>query len=238
MGLWTTLILASQLILKLCLDVEAQALDNDNVQTKKSFQALTAEHAAVRKNLTDRISHIRSCSKVQTTPSSCKPPSEDGTCSKCEEDWEPHRGMCYHFYNKKLTWNESRQNCKKKGGDLVKIDSEDEQRFLELTLRKKMATDEDKFWIGLTDSKKESDWLWVDDTRLEMSSLSFWSGTEETNEPDNWTDNGNNPEGEDCVRMGEKGGAKNLKCWFDKSCEVPHKSICEKQAQIGRVSCV
>ncbi|XP_071369676.1 C-type lectin domain family 4 member E-like [Centroberyx affinis] len=173
---------------------------------------------------------MRSCSKVQTNPSSCKPPPAGNRCSKCQHGWESHGRMCYHFYNKTLTWDESRKNCKGLGGDLVKIDSEDEQRFLEGTLRGKMEANEDKFWIGLTDSKTESDWLWVDDSRLGMS---FWSGTDYKMEPDNWTNNGENPEGEDCVRMGEKGGAENLKCWFDKSCKVPHKSICEKQAEEG-----
>lgn len=56
--------------------------------------------------------------------------------------------------------------------------------------------------------------------------LEFWLH----NEPDNWT--GQNVEGEDCVRLGEKGATtRNLRYWTDKSCTVPHKSICEKSLE-------
>lgn len=115
-----------------------------------------------------------------------------------------------------------------------------------------MMLPEDKFWIGLTDSQEENKWFWVDgsplNTRFDCCesifknvlflfnqlfffcspsfSLSFWR----EDEPDNWKEE--NPEGEDCVRMGEK-VAENLKCWFDKSCDKPHKYICEKQAKDG-----
>ncbi|XP_060948488.1 C-type lectin domain family 4 member C-like [Limanda limanda] len=45
-------------------------------------------------------------------------------------------------------------------------------------------------------------------------------------QPDNWYSD--NPDVEDCVRMGEKDGATNLKTWFDKSCRTLQKYICEK----------
>ncbi|XP_075995177.1 uncharacterized protein LOC142989527 isoform X4 [Genypterus blacodes] len=112
------------------------------------------------------------------------------------------------------------------GGDLVKIDSRDEQKFLEEKLKTKMMFDEDKFWIGLTDSRKEGTWLWVDGSSLNTW-LRFWSGKE----PDNHE--GENCAGEDCVRMGEREGTTDQKSWFDKSCESPHKSICEKETHEG-----
>ncbi|XP_041867597.1 type-2 ice-structuring protein-like isoform X2 [Melanotaenia boesemani] len=174
-------------------------------------------------------------------PSSCPPPP---TCPlpstspppglnlnekrlKCEAGWEPHGEKCYYFTTTKSSWKDSRDGCKLNGGDLVKIDSREEQIFLEARLREKMEEAEDKFWIGLTDSEEEGRWLWVDGSSLDTC-LKFWNG----NEPDDWKgNNGTNPDGEDCVRMGEKGGAADLKCWFDKSCNVPHKSICEKAAE-------
>uniref|UniRef100_A0A4W6CID7 C-type lectin domain-containing protein n=1 Tax=Lates calcarifer TaxID=8187 RepID=A0A4W6CID7_LATCA len=151
------------------------------------------------------------------------------SCLKCETGWEQHGGQCYYFSTRRSSWKESRSFCKRRGGDLVKIDSRED--FLEKTVRKKMDVADDLFWIGLTDSKTEGEWLWVDDSPLNTS---FWMSWE----PDNWT--GEDPDGENCARMGVRGGATDLKCWFDKSCKVNQKYICEKEAEIGEymVSCV
>uniref|UniRef100_A0A8C4DKR9 C-type lectin domain-containing protein n=1 Tax=Dicentrarchus labrax TaxID=13489 RepID=A0A8C4DKR9_DICLA len=137
---------------------------------------------------------------------------KDDSCPKCEYGWEQHGRQCYYFSIDPLTWSESRYECRQKGGDLVQIDSREEQTFLEPKLREKMNFNEDKFWIGLTDSEKEGTWLWVDGSPLNES-LTFWSSTE----PNNWT--GYDPDGEDCVRMGKKAGAPDRKCWFDESCK-------------------
>ncbi|XP_060948484.1 C-type lectin domain family 4 member E-like [Limanda limanda] len=142
--------------------------------------------------------------------------SKDETCPRCEDGWEPHGGKCYFFSSVTLTWNESRTQCISMSGDLVVINNREEQRFLESRVRGKMDTD-DKFWIGLTDSKNKGEWLWVDDTRLD-SSVKFWLG----NNPDDWR--GEKPDGEDCVRMGKE----YLMSWFDKSCGTSQKYICEK----------
>ncbi|XP_050923133.1 C-type lectin domain family 4 member E isoform X2 [Lates calcarifer] len=157
----------------------------------------------------------------------------DDSCLKCETCWKQHGGQCYYFSTSRSSWEESRSFCQSEGGDLVKIDSRKEQSFLEKTVRKKMDVADDLFWIGLTDSKTEGEWLWVDDSPLNTS-LSFWMSWE----PDNWT--GEDPDGENCARMGVRGGATDLKCWFDKSCKVNQKYICEKEAEIGEymVSCV
>ncbi|XP_071355697.1 immune-related, lectin-like receptor 4 [Trachinotus anak] len=199
-------------------------VSSDHFQTKKNLQALRDEYEAVKRNLTERVSETKPPNTLQLT---CPNPPEvkkDEQHLRCEGGWEQHGEMCYLFSTWSTPWTESRNRCEQQGGDLVKIDSEEEQRFLEKRLREKMSTPEDKFWIGLTDSKTEGEWLWVDGSRLDTS-LSYWSNKE----PDNWT--GENPDGEDCVRMGLKAGAHDLKCWFDKSCEVHHRSICEKQAK-------
>ncbi|XP_041867609.1 hepatic lectin-like isoform X2 [Melanotaenia boesemani] len=171
-----------------------------NVMINQTLQTLKEENEALRKNLSDEKR------------------------LKCEAGWEPHGEKCYYFTTTKSSWKDSRDGCKLKGGDLVKIDSREEQEFLEARLREKMEEAQDKFWIGLTDSEEEGRWLWVDGSSLDTR-LNFWN----SNEPDNWT--GENPDGEDCVRMGEKGGSADLKCWFDRVCSDPYKSICEKAAE-------
>ncbi|XP_065327714.1 C-type lectin domain family 4 member E-like [Pelmatolapia mariae] len=143
------------------------------------------------------------------------------SCYKCEEGWEQHGGKCYYFSTSKSSWNESRDDCRAKGGDLVKIDSREEQEFLWKKVRGIMKDHEDKFWIGLTDSAEQGRWLWVDGSPLNES-LSYWN----YNEPDNW------PE-DDCVLMGEKSHGYQ-KSWSDISCKVPRRSICENPAAKGQ----
>ncbi|KAL3059471.1 hypothetical protein OYC64_014138 [Pagothenia borchgrevinki] len=144
-----------------------------------------------------------------------------GSCKRCPDGWEPHGGKCYYFSINEATWTRSRAACRRTGGDLVKIESTEEQESLEQKVRGEMTEEEDKFWIGLTDSETEGTWLWTDGSPLD-SGLTFWF----KGEPDNFK--GIDTMGEDCARMGERGGATDLKCWFDQSCEDPHKSICEK----------
>ncbi|XP_054911274.1 type-2 ice-structuring protein-like isoform X2 [Poeciliopsis prolifica] len=181
------------------------ALGLTYIQTNQTLQSLKE---TVRKNISGP-----SCPSCPPSPK-----AKSLTCLKCEAGWEPHGGNCYYFSSTKSSWTDSRRSCINRGSDLVKIDSREEQMFLEVRLRGLMEDDEDKFWIGLTDSKTEGKWLWMDGSPLDKS-LSFWS----QNEPDNWKN-------EDCVRMGERGGTHDLRCWFDKDCNVAHKSICEKPA--------
>ncbi|XP_026156670.1 galactose-specific lectin nattectin-like [Mastacembelus armatus] len=171
----------------------------DHFRTKKTLQTREDEIISLRRNLTG------------------------GTNAKCERGWEQHGRMCYYFSKIRASWQESRDKCERLRGDLVKIESWEEQEFLDERLKEKMEYDEDKFWIGLTDSVQEGTWVWVDGSTLITS---FWS----MSEPDNW--NKENPVGEDCVRMGEQGASNGLKIWFDRACNSPNKSICEKLAAV------
>ncbi|KAL3984236.1 C-type lectin domain family 4 member E [Sarotherodon galilaeus] len=200
----------------------------DKSRTNQELENLKLKKTKCESNLTETLSKLKSCSTVQPT---CPVPTvKDDPCYKCEEGWELHGEKCYYFSVNKSSWNESRDECRAKEGDLVKIDSREEQTFLERRLRAVMTEAEDKFWIGLTDSAVEGRWVWVDGSPLNES-LKFWTG----NEPDNWNGhNGEHPEGEDCARMGKKGGAVDLKCWFDAFCSDPYKSICEKAAVTGK----
>uniref|UniRef100_A0A672Z8P8 Hepatic lectin-like n=1 Tax=Sphaeramia orbicularis TaxID=375764 RepID=A0A672Z8P8_9TELE len=137
----------------------------------------------------------------------------------CDEAWERHGEKQYYFSTFKSSWNIGRRFCKEFGADLVKIDSEEEQRFLLNKVKDIMTKDEDKFWIGLTDSKTEGKWVWVDGSPLKKRNM----------EPDNWT--GEDPDGEDCVRMGELGPVTKLNRWLDKTCKMAQRSICEKPAK-------
>ncbi|KAM4539732.1 C-type lectin domain family 4 member C-like isoform 2-T2 [Odontesthes bonariensis] len=188
-----------------------------NMETKKKLKEVEIQHETLKKGLKEKTTHPHPV---------CRLPDQvtNEPVLKCEVGWEHYVEKCYYFSTMKYSWTKSRDECGRKGGELVKIKSREEQIFLEARLRDKMEEAEDKFWIGLTDSEEEGRWLWVDRSPLDTC-LTFWS----PKEPDNWREK--NSAGENCVRMGERGGAGDLKCWFDTSCDKPHKSICEKTAQ-------
>ncbi|XP_074543181.1 uncharacterized protein LOC141803156 [Halichoeres trimaculatus] len=196
------------------------------MQTTETLQKLTSEYEKMKKNITEQ-------KKCEAMPCIILQPTcwKNETCWKCEEGWEKFGEKCYYFSTKKFPWSESRAECQKQEGDLVKIDSREEQIFLDEKLRPKMKKDEDKFWIGLTDSEEEGTWLWVDRSPLNQS-LVFWNG----DEPDNWKDRKDIEE--DCGRMGEKGGDVNYRSWFDRRCTDSFKYICEKQGKNGKLECV
>ncbi|KAM9839139.1 CD209 antigen-like protein C [Aulostomus maculatus] len=166
------------------------------------------------------FANMKANEKLQTLRDECEPKKGSAFYPSCEKHWNAYGDKCYLFSFLFANWNKSRQSCQSQGGDLVKIESRDKQKFLENMLREEMRNGQDKFWIGLTDSDKEGEFFWVDGSPLNES-LSFWSN----DEPDDWKTE--NPNGEDCVRMGNH-AEYTLDCWFDRSCDVPHRSICEK----------
>ncbi|XP_015256523.1 PREDICTED: galactose-specific lectin nattectin-like isoform X1 [Cyprinodon variegatus] len=91
---------------------------------------------------------------------------EELTPPECEAGWELHGGNCYYFSNYKSSWTESRDSCRGQGGDLVKIDSREEQMFLVGRLNNLIVDESDKFWIGLTKAEIYN-WFWVDGSTLD-----------------------------------------------------------------------
>ncbi|KAL1278404.1 hypothetical protein QQF64_025077 [Cirrhinus molitorella] len=129
------------------------------------------------------------------------------------EKWVQNNGRFYAFSTDTKDWNSSRQRCQDLGGDLVIINSSNEQRYLADQIHS-IGT-QTLYWIGLTDSRTEGVWLWVDDTK---NHLSFWARP-----PDDYK-SADNPMGEDCVVLnGRMSEAK----WGDVFCLREERSICE-----------
>ncbi|KTF76079.1 hypothetical protein cypCar_00047934 [Cyprinus carpio] len=66
----------------------------------------------------------------------------------------------YYMSNERKNWAESRQDCQKRGADLIIINNREEQDFV------KKITDKREFWIGVTDSVEDGRWKWVDGSTL------------------------------------------------------------------------
>ncbi|KAL6467089.1 hypothetical protein MHYP_G00248930 [Metynnis hypsauchen] len=66
----------------------------------------------------------------------------------------------YYISTEKTSWYGSRQDCRKRGADLVAIHSKEEQDFIEKLRRGQTA------WIGLRKQETKGIWNWVDGSRL------------------------------------------------------------------------
>ncbi|KAK2815955.1 hypothetical protein Q5P01_026422 [Channa striata] len=106
------------------------------------------------------------------------------------------------------SWNGSRKDCQQRNADLVIVNSNEEQTFIN-QLGKEV-------WIGISDQETEGTWKWVDGTLL---TTSYWG----INEP-----NSHEGKDEDCGEI--KFYAKE-NSWNDKPCDSENVWICEKMAE-------
>ncbi|KAK3507547.1 hypothetical protein QTP70_028449 [Hemibagrus guttatus] len=112
----------------------------------------------------------------------------------------------YGMSNEKKSWEESRNDCREKGADLLIINSKEEQEFIVKQLGNFEA------WIGLSDEVKEREWKWVDGTTLNTN-FSYWADGEPNNSGE-----------EDCAVI----YASTKSVWNDRKCSDKLPWICEK----------
>uniref|UniRef100_A0A4W5L3M4 C-type lectin domain-containing protein n=1 Tax=Hucho hucho TaxID=62062 RepID=A0A4W5L3M4_9TELE len=141
----------------------------DTTSPQTQCSALQNLKDLIENNLTAVLKHNQELTEQRT---SCTITEDEHPI--CAHDWMSHGKKCYYFSNESLTWVESGAKCVSMGGQLVIIDSQNEQTFLDQKIGAIMSDGEDKFWIGLTDQKEEGKWLWVDNTPLD-SNKSFWT---------------------------------------------------------------
>lgn len=87
--------------------------------------------------------------------------------------WNDHY---YLYMDASLNWKEAKEDCKKRGGHLVTITSQEENDFLFNNLVKYHNKD---VMIGLSDEKVENNWEWVNGETFEYSN---WQSGEPNNE--------------------------------------------------------
>ncbi|KAM6912269.1 uncharacterized protein FYW49_010784 [Xenentodon cancila] len=142
-------------------------------------------------------------------------------CRHCSPGWTFVYSVCYFFpfdntYSL-VNWQQAREYCKRKGGDLAVIDSR--EKHLAVTnlinnYKDPMRTVyQSGFWIGLRDIEEEGTWKWLDGTRLNEG---YWNDGEP-----------NNQNNEDCAAVYPRSNP--FKAWNDAPCNHNLKWICEKQ---------
>ncbi|XP_053335777.1 C-type lectin domain family 17, member A-like [Clarias gariepinus] len=121
----------------------------------------------------------------------------------CPVGWMRFSTSCYLVSSSTNTWEQSRQNCRNAGADLVIMNSREEQNV----------------WIGLTDHYREGQWTWVDNTPV---GTGYWG----TNEPNN---GGHRLSDEDCAQVVITNPVTSI--WNDIHCNNYFYYLCEKEIQ-------
>ncbi|XP_015234984.1 PREDICTED: C-type lectin domain family 12 member B-like [Cyprinodon variegatus] len=98
--------------------------------------------------------------------------TQDSRCGLCPESWLWWRNHCYFFsvgLQDDRQWNESDQFCQQHNSSLVVIEDSAEMDFLQEIMSE--CTKFPFLWVGLTDSKKEGLWLWLNGGKAQHSPL-------------------------------------------------------------------
>ncbi len=106
-----------------------------------------------------------------------------------------YNGNEYQLTSGSLSWEQAQAEAVSLGGNLVTINDAAEETWLKQTF-----SNDERFWIGLTDSNQEGNFQWVSG---ENSSYRNWA----SGEPNDYKFNGNFTAGEDYVQM-NFGGAR------------------------------
>lgn len=129
---------------------------------------------------------------------------EDNECPRCTEH-DDLSGNRFAFCFDRLNYDEARQDCVARGGDLASIHGPEQQEWLSsMVASLNVGTD---WWIGLDDRGYEGLFEWQDGSVFDYS---YWAA----GEPNDWGDN------EDCAHLAW--GSQ----WNDLPCGNPIMYIC------------
>ncbi|KAK3794856.1 hypothetical protein RRG08_001007 [Elysia crispata] len=144
-------------------------------------------------------------------------PEKFGACDPLPRLWRKFKNSCYFFADgtggsdDSLTWREARESCRRHRADLVSLDSDEENRFLQGMLTS--GSQKSSVWIGLNELDTGLGYNWSNGKPLR------WKLNWNVNEPNDYFRN------EACVEMVIRNGR-----WNDQHCSVRQGFVCERPA--------
>ncbi|XP_063141986.1 killer cell lectin-like receptor, subfamily A, member 5 isoform X2 [Rattus norvegicus] len=89
--------------------------------------------------------------------------------SEIETYWFCYGIKCYYVIKDGKSWDECKQTCQNSSLFLLKIDDEDERKFLQQQLIP------DNYWIGFSYDKEKKEWAWIENgpSKLASNTMKF-----------------------------------------------------------------
>lgn len=114
-------------------------------------------------HLTETYENGKLIKEVIPTPATCYVEGETPTLINTFN----YAGHKYQYMKMNVSWDMAKKLAEKKGGYLAVFETLEEMNYV-TGARVRKGT----YWLGLSDSRKEGDWTWIDETALEKS----WEG--------------------------------------------------------------
>ncbi|XP_051263052.1 C-type lectin domain family 4 member M-like isoform X2 [Dicentrarchus labrax] len=90
-------------------------------------------------------------------------------CQPCLDGWVQFQSSCYFFFdNSWKSWERSRDKCKEINANLVVIESQEEQEFINNHTKDQ---EDYGYWIGLSSKDVMGKWMWVNGRNV---SVMYW----------------------------------------------------------------
>ncbi|CAH3043639.1 unnamed protein product, partial [Porites lobata] len=89
----------------------------------------------------------------------------------CPGSWKQFKSYCYIVISNNTTWHQAQSYCERWGGELVKINSFDENEFV-LKLVHSRAPSLKQIWIGLNWNPSVNNFIWSDNS---VPFYKFWA---------------------------------------------------------------
>ncbi|XP_066250843.1 uncharacterized protein [Euwallacea similis] len=204
---------------------------SQNGEEQKEIEVVTKENKAVL--TVTRTSETSSQSVIRLRMSYRAEPIED-VVRVCEFGWVAMRQFCVTVLDfQKLSWAKAEAECVLRGGHLVSVRSERDQRTLNNLLSNSPSyRDDNAYWIGASDKTHESDFRWSDG--LAFSYTNWFAGWPQ-HQYYNRQPNDDGLSDQDCVEVRRTftlpttsiGLAPEF-MWNDRDCATPNFFICEK----------
>nr|XP_019940600.1 PREDICTED: CD209 antigen-like [Paralichthys olivaceus] len=202
--------------------VQAQKESEEGLRRERKTNELLQQQIEQSKTLSDAIQRQLETLEVEKATLVSSSSDISLNCGRCPSRWFYLNESCYFHsqseYNALKNWADSREDCIRRGGDLVVIEDWAEQVTLYEHLPKRTIQQEwllsgPGIWIGFTREAGDT-WMWVNNATL--LDEGFWIHGEPNNQ---------GPHGERCGAIMNIINYKNS--WFDGYCLSNKEWLCE-----------
>ncbi|XP_067676869.1 lectin BRA-3-like [Haliotis asinina] len=142
-------------------------------------------------------------------------PLASGVCPTDFTDTRSETGTCLYFSNTQKNWYDARQDCVRRGGELVRVTS---MAVVKACYTNIVSKGNNEYWIGLNDIMLDGDYRWPQGEALTWS---YWGSYNAYTQPND------NSHQQNC-HLCDISGPMQPKCsWQDKICQDSYNYICE-----------